>query len=131
MNKNSKDLILQHLREVASKDEVFATKFDEEKVDACCRYIMERAKRQAGNERCLCVDDETVFGWAMHYFDEQMYLKDNDVVLVPTPIAVQTSQIQETKLSSQKLKLKKIAEAEGPKQLSLFDISEFDNEGED
>lgn len=35
----------------------------------CYVYVRNQAKKQAING-CACVDDETVFGWAVHYYDE-------------------------------------------------------------
>ena len=35
----------------------------------CYVYVRNQAKKQAVNG-CACVDEETVYGWAVHYFDE-------------------------------------------------------------
>ncbi len=38
-------------------------------LQGCWKYITSEAKKQAVNG-CACIEDSTVFGWAMHYFEE-------------------------------------------------------------
>lgn len=38
-------------------------------LQGCWKYITEEARKQAVNG-CACIEDNTVFGWAMHYFEE-------------------------------------------------------------
>ena len=38
-------------------------------LQGCWNYITAEAKKQAVNG-CACIEDNTVFGWAMHYFEE-------------------------------------------------------------
>jgi hypothetical protein len=75
MDTKSKQTILDYLKDFASKDEHFATKFKEAQIDGCCNYIMEQAKKMANGNRSLCVDADTVFGWARHYFLEELWSK--------------------------------------------------------
>ena len=35
----------------------------------CYVYVRKQARKQAVNG-CACVDEETVYGWAVHYYDE-------------------------------------------------------------
>jgi hypothetical protein len=34
------------------------------------RYATAEAKKKANGESCVCVDDATVFGWIVHFFEE-------------------------------------------------------------
>lgn len=38
-------------------------------LDEMWKYIQEEARKQATNN-CACIEDEVVFGWAVHYYDE-------------------------------------------------------------
>lgn len=38
-------------------------------LQGCYSYIAGEARKQAVNG-CACIEDSTVFGWAMHYFQE-------------------------------------------------------------
>lgn len=40
-------------------------------------YIVSTAKKLAETENCLCVDDDVVFGWAVHYYDEDNITVDS------------------------------------------------------
>ena len=68
-----KEMIKKHLDKVASKDAVFASKYDssEKSIDECCSFIYEEAKKLANKENAICLADKVVFGWAVHFFDEK------------------------------------------------------------
>ena len=70
---NYKEIIKKHLDKVASKDAVFASKYDssEKSIDECCNYIYAEAKKLAKKENAICLADKVVFGWAGHFFDEK------------------------------------------------------------
>lgn len=79
MNEQFKTTIKNYLDKRASEDELFAKSYAKENksLDECCRYIMGEA-RKLGSE--VCVSDEVVFGWAVHYYDEDE-IKINKTVL--------------------------------------------------
>ncbi len=35
------------------------------------QYASNEAKKQANGSNCACIDDQTLFGWAVHYFEEE------------------------------------------------------------
>ena len=39
-------------------------------LDGFMRYAADEARKLSENGKFVCVEDETVFGWAMHYFEE-------------------------------------------------------------
>jgi len=62
--------VLEYLQQNAS--EVLAEKINAGKktLAGCLDYAKSEAKKLAGGECCVCVDDVTVFGWIIHYFEE-------------------------------------------------------------
>lgn len=63
-----KKTIKAYLEKRASEDELFAVTYQKENknLDECCNYVMKCAKE--GN--CGGYSDDEVFGWAVHYYDE-------------------------------------------------------------
>lgn len=63
--------IKQYLDKRASEDDLFAKSYQKENknIAECCKYIISQAKKQAKNG-CAAIHDEEVFGWAVHYYDE-------------------------------------------------------------
>lgn len=57
--------------EANASDDLKARVEKEKKTPAgALHYCMTQAQKQAvGN--CACIDDETVFGWVMHYFEDE------------------------------------------------------------
>lgn len=70
-------IIKDHLEKMAQGDAVFAQKFydrcekDKDAIKDCCSYITSEAKKQARGG-CAVVEDAEVFGWAIHFFDENI-----------------------------------------------------------
>ena len=42
----------------------------EKTIAGSLRYAYDKAKERANGESQICVDDETVFGWIVHFFEE-------------------------------------------------------------
>lgn len=51
-------------------------------IKGCCEYIKKKA-RESAKGNCVMVEDEVVYGWAVHYFDEDNLKEDKQ----PTPVA--------------------------------------------
>lgn len=66
-----KQIIKAHLDKMASQDFAFAERYKNEKksLDQCCKYIMAQAKKQAKGG-CAAIEDAVVYGWAVHYYQE-------------------------------------------------------------
>ena len=66
---DNEKLILKHLEENAS--DVLREKINSGKktLKECWEYIRGEARKKAVNG-CACIDDATVFGWAIHFFEE-------------------------------------------------------------
>lgn len=65
-----KQAIKTYLDNRAKTDELFAAAYAKpnKNIDECFDYIVGEAKKQGGN--AVYVSDEVVFGWAVHYYDE-------------------------------------------------------------
>ena len=63
-----KETIKNYLEKRVQEDELFAETYKKENknLDECCNYVMQCAK-QGGYQGYA---DEEVFGWAVHYYDE-------------------------------------------------------------
>ena len=66
-----KDIIKEHLDKMAQQDAAFAERYNlkEKTLDNCIKYIFSEAQKQKeGN--CAAIEDAVVFGWAVHYYQE-------------------------------------------------------------
>ncbi len=61
--------ILDYLNENASDVLVEKINTGSRTLAGCMAYVTGEAKKQA-KDGCACIDDATVFGWAVHYFEE-------------------------------------------------------------
>ena len=70
--KSAQDRIKDYLDERASKDELFAKSYAKtnKKIDECYDYIVSEARKQCKDSDSICIPDDVVFGWAVHYYDE-------------------------------------------------------------
>ena len=78
------DSIKQHLDKMAAEDKAFAAKYaDKSKnLNACVKYITDQARKQAV-EGTAVIEDNTVFSWAVHYYQEteETLAKENGKVV--------------------------------------------------
>lgn len=118
--KSFKEIIKDYLDNRAQNDPLFAKSYAKENknIKDCCSYITSQAKKQASNG-CAAILDEVVFGWAVHYFDE------DDIKVITssnTQSEVKTSAAKsEIKNETPKAKIK-LKKKEDVGQYSLFDL---------
>lgn len=67
-SKAFKETIEAYLIKRAAEDELFAVTYKKENksLEECCNYVMECAQKGG----CQGYTDDEVFGWAVHYYDE-------------------------------------------------------------
>lgn len=119
-NNSFQDTIKAYLDKRAQEDPLFAVTYAKENknIKDCCTSINSQAKKQAVNG-CAAISDDVVFGWAVHYYDE------DDI-----KIEKSSNTRSEVKTSSTKTEVKKEApkatikpkKKEDVGQLSLFDL---------
>lgn len=66
---NNEKLVLKHLESVASDSLVERINNGKKTLSDCWKYIVSEAKKKAV-KGCACIDDQTVYGWAVHFFEE-------------------------------------------------------------
>lgn len=86
-----KDAIKSYLDERARTDELFALSYAKKNksIDECCAYVMGEAFKSSstvipGAKGCM-IDNDTVYGMAVHYYDE------DDIKVNKLPSNVRTS----------------------------------------
>lgn len=116
-------IIKDYVEKFAQGDAVFASKYEKsgKDIEGCCRYIKSEARKQAQNG-CAAIKDDEVFGWAVHFFDEEMTApKDSpraEVKVAPTADMPKTA----VSMANQKPKAKK--GSDDGLMMSLFDFEE-------
>ena len=45
-------------------------------IKGCCDYIMQQARKAAKKSNFAMVENDVVFGWAVHYFDEDNLMEE-------------------------------------------------------
>lgn len=70
--KSAKERINDYLDERASQDELFAKSYAKtnKNIDECYDYIVGEARNQCKDSDSICISDDVVYGWAVHYYDE-------------------------------------------------------------
>lgn len=110
---SNEKLILEYLNNNATEALVEKINAGKKTLAECWAYIVSEARKLAQNN-CACVEDATVFGWAMHFFEEDSIKADT--YSGATPSVVKTKTIAPKK--AEKPKAKVVPEG----QLSLFDF---------
>lgn len=64
-------IIKTYLDQRAKEDEQFAKSYAKEhkSLDECLKYISQQARKRAENNVAM-IEDAEVYGWAVHYYDE-------------------------------------------------------------
>lgn len=115
----------------AKTDSLFAETYKKanKSIKECCKYIYSKARELAKGSNSVGIDDATVYGWAVHYYDEDD-IKVEDVkesVEVVAPATVQEPVVQEPVKEEKPVKQKPARkktkqELFDERQLSLFDF---------
>lgn len=113
--------IKNYLDNRAREDSLFAETYKKanKSIKECCRYIISRARKLGGT--AVAVDDATVYGWAVHYYDEDNIKVEasSGRVEVAAPAAVVKPEPAKPAAPKQKAKKTK-HRADDSLQLSLF-----------
>ena len=114
--------IKNYLDSRAQTDSLFAEAYRKanKSIKECCRYIISQARKLGGT--AVAVDDATVYGWAVHYYDEDDIKVEAiaEPARVATPAAV-TASPKPVKPAPAKAEKKKAKAEADRRQLSLFE----------
>lgn len=112
--------IKKYLDNRAREDSLFAETYKKanKSIKECCRYIISRARKLGGT--AVAVDDATVYGWAVHYYDEDNIKVDKKQE--PVEIVASAAESAKAEQSKPQLKLqpKRKRGDDNSLQLSLF-----------
>lgn len=126
--------IQAYLENRAKTDSLFAETYKKanKSIEECIKYIYSKARKLAKEGNAVGVDDATVYGWAVHYYDEDdIKVKDvKERVEVVAPATVQEPVVQEPvkeekpvkQKSARKKTKKELQKIFDSRQLSLFDM---------
>lgn len=115
--------VLQYLESNAS--DVLAEKINNgsKTLEGCWKFIESQAKKKAKGQNCVCCTDQEVFGWAVHYFEEDS-IKEGEKEAVEkgdtyevTPTGMKKVQPEPKKKEPKK---EEVVQLEG--QITLFDF---------
>lgn len=149
--KSAKERIKDYLDERASQDELFAKSYAKtnKNIDECYEYIVGEARKQCKDSDSICIPDDVVFGWAVHYYDEDDIKVDRSTESKESKESKEMSDADKKKVLEEARKKayqtnkmasnankksveakKKSADAKGSKpariqQLNLFDFDEL------
>lgn len=88
-------------------------------------YIRSKAQKQA-NGNCACISDETVYGWAVHYYDEDdikiEQIKNSAVKSGKDKANVNIKQEVSSATNTKKDTIKKVKQKINDNQLSFDDL---------
>lgn len=92
-------------------------KFDENKLDTCIDYIKSQARKRA-EDGVAVIEDKEVFGWAVHYFDEDGNVEIDDNFNNRTKVEVK--KVEDKPKKEKPVVKKKVEKDDG--QMSIFDL---------
>lgn len=84
-NVSFENAIRSYLEDRAKTDSLFAETYKKKgkSIKGCCDYIISQAHKKGNGT--VVVDDNTVYGWAVHYYDE------DDINVVPVKECVEVA----------------------------------------
>ena len=93
-----KELIKAHLEQMAERDSAFAERYklETKSLDECLKYITSEARKQASNN-CAAIEDAVVYGWAVHYYQEDGIKVEKVKAKVVTPKTPKAAKPKEVK----------------------------------
>lgn len=122
VNESFETVIKSFLDKRSEEDGLFAKAYAKagKTIKECCNYIVGQARKMQQNG-CAVIADDIVYGWAVHYYDE-----DNVEVDVEDreQVEVRVSEQPETVVSQQPVikAVKKKRQEDNRLQLSLFEL---------
>ena len=133
-NSSFENAIKSYLDNRAKTDSLFAETYKKanKTLKECCNYIISQARKIGGS--AVAVDDATVFGWAVHYYDEDN-LKVESVPEMAKVVPSEPKNVQnelqnvQNEPKSEPKPIQKTSKKKKPEdklQLSLFDMASYE-----
>lgn len=109
-------LILHYLERNASAELAAKINGGKKTLAGCWKYITAQAKKEA-KDGCAAIEDEVVYGWAIHYFEEDS-VKENETEIKQTASKA-VKPIEKPQETPKKAKSNAV-------QINLFDLIQTD-----
>ena len=122
---NAEKIIIDYLEENASDMLVEKINRCNKPMSDCFKFITSQAKKkQQGG--CACISDAEVFGWAVHYYEEEGNVSEKDLPKdIKVEVKVNDNGIKTAAVKEVPVKEKKAAPKDSnmlPGQMSIFDF---------
>lgn len=76
LEQNASDILADKINNGVQVEKDGQTLINRKTLDGFMKYATEEARKTAEQgSMCACVDDATVFGWAVHYFEEESIIE--------------------------------------------------------
>ena len=91
LEQNASDILADKINNGVKVEREGKTLINKKTLDGFMNYATEEARKQAEQgARCACIEDDVVYGWAVHYFEEdsiegKLYNEDGTEYKKPTP----------------------------------------------
>ena len=110
----NEEIVLNYLKNNVT--DILAEKINAGKktLQGCWNFIVGEARKKSVSN-CACIEDREVFGWAVHYFQEDSISECKSAPAVKTAI---TAEKKPAPKPEEKPKVKKVEE----EQISIFDM---------
>lgn len=92
----------------------------------CWSFIVKQAKEKAGKNRAVGVADIEVFGWAIHYFEEDS-IKKGDTPKIEAKVETTKEPIKIVKVEKKPKEEKKPKDDMLPGQMTIFELMGMNN----
>ena len=115
-NSKETEIILDYLEENASDILVQKIHDGKKTMDDCWKFIYECAKKAAAGKNSYGCEGQEVFGWAIHFFEEDS-IKVSDAVKKPVKKEDKPKEVKKVVKKEDPTKTEEI-----PGQMSIFDF---------
>lgn len=119
---DNQKIVLAYLEENASDDLAERINNGNKTMADCWSFVTKMARQKAVNN-CACIEDKEVFGWAIHFFEEDgITVKAAEAVKPPVKVEKKEEKkpVQEEHSPAPPKKTKKTYDCEG--QLDMFGL---------
>ncbi len=124
LEQNASDVLVDKINNGVKIEKDGKTLINKKDLDGFMKYATEEAREQAeSGARSACIEDSVVFGWAVHYFEEDSIigiLYNEDGTEHSRPLYTRTTVPKKDKPKEEKPK--KAPPVQQSNQISLFDM---------
>ena len=137
LEQNASDVLAEKINNGVKVEKDGKTLISKKTLDGFMKYATEEARKLAEKgASCACIEDSVVFGWAIHYFEEDsiegtLYNEDGTEYAKPKTAPKKTKEAPKSTPTHTETKPtetlpkptpKKTKKNENPNQFSLFDL---------